>query len=446
MNILIFNPDIAQLKIVTFALESRLGIHVKQAHRVEEAFELLLDDAAVDLLVISDTDSTPLFVKYLASLNSRIPVILVKSDSKKQEFGFPGINISAQLSADTLLQDLPALIGSNFHFANSSTATELEYCRISVALLMRVGSLKGDVFVKLSNLKFVKMFNAEAKFTEADLERVWGIKKIDYLYIKKDVANQFVQKLQIELSSMLKKTVEGDESVLSTVAQVQETIQGLAQKTGVTEQVIKLTHTHVDFALKVIGRTPQLRKVMSSILTTKEGYIANHSVQVAHVACCIASKLNWPSNLTYQKLIFAAFIHDLVLKNPDHAKVASKEELLKIKADLNSEDFATLENHMFLAADVANKFTQIPSDVTQIILQHHELPNGKGFPRGLTGSNVAPLAAVFIAAHEIIDEIHKNGSTFKLEKFWAKKQSAYTSGTFKNIVQAFTAAAEDDAA
>ncbi len=446
MNILIFNPDIEQLKIVSFALESRLGIHVKQAHKVEEAFQLLLDDAAVDLLVISDTSSTPLFVKYLASLNSKIPVILVKSDSKKLEYGFPGINISAQLSADTLLQDLPALIGSNFRFANTATAAELDYCRISVALLMRVGSLKGDVYVKLSNLKFVKMFNADAKFTEADLERVWGVKKLDYLYIKKEVAGQFVQKLQVELSGMLKKASEGDDSLLSTVAQVQETIQGLAHKTGVTDQVIKLTHVHVDFALKVIGRTPQLRKVMSSILTNKEGYIANHSVQVAHIACCIASKLNWPSNLTYQKLIFAAFIHDLVLKNPDHAKVASKEELQKIKHNLNSEEFTTLENHMFLAADIANKFTQIPSDVTQIILQHHELPNGKGFPRGLTGSNVAPLAAVFIAAHEITDQIHEKGSAFNLEQFWSEKLSSYSSGTFKNIVQVFTSSAANDAA
>jgi HD-GYP domain-containing protein (c-di-GMP phosphodiesterase class II) len=442
MNILIFNPDVEQLKIVSFALESRLGIQVIQTHQVEKAFEFLLEDAAVDLLVITHTSSTPLFVKYLASLGSKIPIILVKPDNSRQDLNFPGINISAQLSAGTLLQDLPALIGSSFRFKTVGTVSELDYCRISVELLMRIGSLKGDVYVKLSNLKFVKMFNADATFTEEDLARVWGVKRIDYLYIKKEAAPQFIQKLQSELVQMMKKTDDGDESLLSMVTQVQETIHGLALKTGITEQVVKLTNVHVDFALKVIGRTPQLRKAMSSVLSNKGSYLANHSVQVAHIACCLASKLQWPSNTTYQKLIFAAFIHDLMLSNPDHAKVTTRFELANMKSNLSAEEFSALENHMVHATDLVSRFPQIPADVCQIILQHHELPDGSGFPRGLTGAAIAPLAAVFIAAHEIANEINKQGARFNIEQFWRERYASYTSGTFKTMANVFLTLAD----
>jgi HD-GYP domain-containing protein (c-di-GMP phosphodiesterase class II) len=446
VNILIFNPDVEKLRIISFALESRLGIHVMQADRVEKAFEYLLEDAAVDLLVMSDTASTPLFVKYLASLGSRIPVILVKTEGQKSEYGFPGINISAQLNTETLLQDLPALIGSNFRFPNSGNGLEMGFCRIGVELLKRIGSLKGDVYVKLSNLKFVKLFNADTVFTDRDLERIWGKKGIDYLYIRKEDSHQFVQKLQTELAAMMKKANEGDDSLLTTVAQVQDTIQGLIMRAGVTDEVIKLTNTHVDFALKVIGRTPQLRKVMSTILGSKEGYIANHSVQVAHIACCIAAKLEWPSNTTYQKLIFAAFIHDLALMNTDHARVTTKVEMLKFKGVASPEDYTILETHMTLAADIANRFSQVPSDVCQIILQHHELPDGKGFPRGLTAAVIAPLAAVFVAAHELTDEIQKTGQSFNLEMYWQQKQFVYTAGTFKTIAKAFVSNSSTDAA
>ena len=438
MNILVFSPDASKLKIISFALESRLGIHVLQAGRVDQAFEHLLADGAVDLLVIADPGSTPLFVKYLASLGSKIPVILIDPKATRPEAQFPGINIAAQLGIDTVLQDLPALIDANYD-VSLGEAIDADYCRIGVELLIKLSPLGDDVFVKLSNVKYVKLFNADASFTDQDLARIWGVKKIDYLYIRQEAAPGFIKKLQGELSLMTKKAQEGDDAMLATVAQVQETIQGLAAKTGITDEVVKLTNAHVDFTMKVIGRTPQLKKVMGLLLNDKAGYVAAHSVHLAHMACCISAELNWPSNLTFQKLIFAAFIHDLMLLNPDHALIGNRAELTAQKDHLTPEETLRIENHPALAAEVVNRFPQIPSDVYQIILQHHERPAGDGFPRGLTAKKIAPLAAVFIIAHEVVDEIHRLGEAFDFPTFWASRDAAYATGTFREVLKKFTA-------
>ena len=74
-----------------------------------------------------------------------------------------------------------------------------------------------------------------------------------------------------------------------------------------------------------------------------------------------------------------------------------------------------------------------------IVLQHHELPDGSGFPRGLYHHQISPLACVFIVAQDLLDfylanaaSAHPKADVF--QAFLAERETRYSSGTFKKIL------------
>jgi hypothetical protein len=84
----------------------------------------------------------------------------------------------------------------------------------------------------------------------------------------------------------------------------------------------------------------------------------------------------------------------------------------------------------------------IPLDVDIIIHQHHERPDGKGFPAKLNYMKINPLSAVFILAHEIMN-FHKDHPAKATEsggvKDFIKSLSIeYNKGYFKSLVQAMS--------
>ena len=66
-------------------------------------------------------------------------------------------------------------------------------------------------------------------------------------------------------------------------------------------------------------------------------------------------------------------------------------------------------SHPWQEAELVRRFQKMPPDVDTIILQHHERPDGTGFPRGLDFRRIAPLSAVFIVAEEFAELIYESG-------------------------------------
>ena len=83
-------------------------------------------------------------------------------------------------------------------------------------------------------------------------------------------------------------------------------------------------------------------------------------------------------------------------------------------------------------SEYAKQFREIPPDVDQIIVEHHERPDGTGFPRGLFHSKVSPLSALFIIAHDILHYLQINQNV-GMKEFIEARAEVYSQGSFKNI-------------
>ncbi|HVK61074.1 MAG TPA: HD domain-containing phosphohydrolase [Bdellovibrionales bacterium] len=415
-----------------------MNISVSHAGTLDQAMKILLGDANIDLIVANDSEHLTLLMKYLLSVESSLPVIIVgATQSANEADSISAMNVVAQIRSGDIAAQLPGLIQSKYKDLLQATEKDEKFCRISVDLLCDITPLADDVYIRLSNIKFVKIFKAGTVFTEKDLKRLCGVRNIEYLYVPKAASAGFVNRLQDRLQAVSDEAEDGDEKLIATVAQVQETLQDLTQKIGFTEPVMALAKTHVELAVKAIGKFPRLHRIFEGSMLRNSNYTSRHSVMIAHVACAIASKLNWPSDSTFQKLIVASLLHDISLVNPDYCEINTKADLEQAKMRYTSDEIRAIENHPFAAADIVGKLHEIPADVHAIVIQHHEKPDGSGFPRGMRAQAIAPLAAVFIVAHELVEACDREGASFDMSRFWQERTEAYSSSTFKKIAKVF---------
>jgi putative nucleotidyltransferase with HDIG domain len=91
-----------------------------------------------------------------------------------------------------------------------------------------------------------------------------------------------------------------------------------------------------------------------------------------------------------QALRVASLLHDV-------GKMTVPKEILDKPGRLNAEEFSQMKAHAE-AGHAILKDIRFPWPVAEAVLQHHERMDGSGYPRGLRGDNILPMARVLAIA------------------------------------------------
>lgn len=302
-------------------------------------------------------------------------------------------------------------------------------CRIEA--LSVGGTLICDCYIKLSDAKYVKMHPKGSFFDESDLEK-FKEKNVSTLYIAKNDYDVFSNEIERRLKtlSVAKK--------LTVSHYLQECASDLFRELGFSPLLEKTVSGNVAAILKTIeDEGPDLNAVKEMIANPIHYHNA-HGVAVAYVACGLAERLDWVEDQNLLKLTVAGLLHDLTLSNPIVAKFRTLEELQEEgfkSPTISPRDLKEFESHSGAALTLAQKLFPKLADIDNILLQHHETPDGKGYPRRLFASQIAPLAALFIVAHEIV-RVWVDRPDFELRDFATEYAHWFQEGSFKKILGA----------
>lgn len=88
-----------------------------------------------------------------------------------------------------------------------------------------------------------------------------------------------------------------------------------------------------------------------------------------------------------EKIRLAAFVHDVGMRMLDYRRLSKK-------AQYTDEDFDLVHHHPIVGAAQVLE-SGLGDDIARMVLAHHERPDGKGYPEGLTGEQI-PLGARII--------------------------------------------------
>ncbi|MDW7652259.1 MAG: HD domain-containing protein [Bacillota bacterium] len=125
------------------------------------------------------------------------------------------------------------------------------------------------------------------------------------------------------------------------------------------------------------------------ILEAKDSATKGHSQRVSEIACLIAETMGY-SGKDLRVLARAALLHDV-------GKIAVPDEILLKSCHLNEQEKQIVNSHPSVAKRILSPLLFLEEEI-KIIEQHHERMDGSGYPHGLTGEQVHPLAKILAVA------------------------------------------------
>lgn len=302
-----------------------------------------------------------------------------------------------------------------------------------IMLLKKYGFDSTDVYIQLHQDRLTKIISKENSFSldKKTLEEyeTRGLKEV---FIPKTVFETLTQHMINQLTvkaRQLKKVSPLDIAGL----QVNVSIKGL-NDLGIHEDQINSVNEILEETIQSIF-TDKTIELKIKELMKGYNYHVSHSVLLMYVASSILKKTNLPYQSTLKKIALAAFFHDISIDN-DVAELEFTPQ--NISEEAISKEHRRLLEHPLTSLNFLEKMDDdLFNEVKRIISEHHELPNGKGYPRGLTATQVSPLSALFIVAHQIANCLYRNDYRKEsLGQFMTNIEADYTLGQFKSYFEA----------
>ncbi|MFP4562502.1 MAG: HD-GYP domain-containing protein [Spirochaetia bacterium] len=114
------------------------------------------------------------------------------------------------------------------------------------------------------------------------------------------------------------------------------------------------------------------------------------AVNTAIISVFTANSLKLPSHKV-NLLAYAALLHDVgMMKIPD--------KVLKKEGELTQNELKIIQMHPIYSHKLITKTFKYPEEVGEIVLQHHERWDGKGYPNGLKGKEISLPARILSVA------------------------------------------------
>ncbi len=139
---------------------------------------------------------------------------------------------------------------------------------------------------------------------------------------------------------------------------------------------------------------------LARIIEAKDPYTKGHSERVARYAVELAKFMGLPET-DIQLLHEAALLHDI-------GKIGVHDGILTKPSSLNEEEREEVRTHPQVGEDIL-KFFEFLRPGLSVIRDHHERPDGKGYPRGLAAGQISKIASI-VAVVDSFDAMTSNRS------------------------------------
>lgn len=275
-----------------------------------------------------------------------------------------------------------------------------KYRKVELVDIEKSKDLVFDIFIKLSTTKYVKVVTSDSKNFNEEIAH-YHKKASDSLYVLENDYLKIIQTLQKEI----KKKMAEPGHVRNHVGVAVETYtyaHKLLASIGINESELKMIDESIGQFFISIEKETKLTKRLKKLLD-ENGYVAKHSLMTLYLTTLISQHLVWHSEQTQERIQIAAFFKDIFIDKELLAKIRLKKDpLFSSMADI---DVQKVLGHPQKAVDALKKFKRFSPEIESLIKDHHELPDGTGFPRGLLSKSVSPLNAAFITSSYFAQEV-----------------------------------------
>ncbi|GAB4017922.1 MAG: hypothetical protein Fur0010_18860 [Bdellovibrio sp.] len=434
------NEDLLEVLTVLLSLEAKFDIVA--ASGVEEALKHLTDRSDIDGIICDFLmqDGTGKDVYQFNKRNKNLPFALFTAlfyedcEGLEDLFELNSLNRYIRKSVDD-----PQLFDFILDIERKKTveggvdmAASFGYHKLPLSFLKKFKFKSIDYFVQLRDDHFVKVTNA-GDDTSQVIEK-YELKNVHFFYIKVGDLSKVFNEIFNIISDIKKKSQSFQEEIVE-LSNIQFEISLAALKhLGLKREHLEFVNKSLTQSLDKLTNVNELKGIFDR-LNQNDGIFKNHALLTLYLATPMIYSLGWNSPSTMEKIIHAALLHDSALAQTNFVEFENE-----IPAGvLTDKELAELKQHPFQAVENLKKFDFIHMETLKIIQEHHERPDGKGYPVGLAGMRISALGAAFIIAHDFALFLLKNSYDMNLFNFYLnQRKNLYSVGPFKKCFDAFS--------
>lgn len=337
------------------------------------------------------------------------------------------------------------------HHDDAIEAHNDEFSPIPIEIFHENHAFIIDVFIKISEHKFLKILHAGDSMEETRVKTYEEVKHVVNLYFKSEERSSYINHANSLLTGLMQvpsqedanyiqeleppiKNITTEDDIMGAIdaeliekekmpgverSKEKKTLKfkskedKLEQKIILGNSILKnfLTEINIE-GLKpeaiemgteiceniynMVKQTPDLDALLHTFRnlgSTEEAHI----FLTSFFSASICQNLEWGHDKAIEVVSFAGLLHDIgIIELPEAIQIIPV-------ADLDEYEFKIYKEHPKLGAQLLQNFPLINDQVRLIVQQHHERINGSGYPKGLSGLKVFPMAQVVGIADALTD-------------------------------------------
>jgi len=269
--------------------------------------------------------------------------------------------------------------------------TTIEYIEISTNILKKFESrLHFDIYVQRTETDYTKIFKINDTI---DWDRLasYERKGVKSIFVPHDQYGKYLLFVELLVDKLLSST--NVSAFKEGVTIVKEMINGclveFLSRDIVNETMALQASKTVSSCIEVMDKdTGALTKIIGQMVT--KPYLFKHSVTVSLLSILLARGSGIESNSTLNIIGLGGLLHDIGI-----SRLSFDPE---DKQQMTPEEQKEMWRHPEIGKRLLDPVKSMRTEILDIVLQHHEQPNGHGYPNGLRTAEIfLPAKIVSIA-------------------------------------------------
>jgi response regulator RpfG family c-di-GMP phosphodiesterase len=433
-NILVVDDEIEIAETLTDYLIS-CGHKVSKTGNPDEALALLSQTNAIEL-IISDIKMPQMsgldFFQNYKKLNIKHARFVLMTGHAD----LMNVQLAYSLGVDELLAkpfDFDVLKLVVDYLLESSDAVGSEddrYFSIPIEDLMVSSQSQYNLFLKINN-KYVCVTKTGQEFTAQRLKSL-ATKGVKYIYLGSSDYAKYTD-LQFAIADSMKLRAFDNAKKTKAFNHLITTVSNNAVVNQLDkEHLTRALHAFENYS-QVAFNNSQMADMLISF-TKDNPDLAERNSMLATVSSSVADLWKWNSPRIQSRIVLGALLCDVGLKDYPHLHT-------KKRINYSKEENIEYEDHPLRSFKMLSDIGDLPDEVLQIALQHHENGMGNGFPQKLSRNKVHSFSKLVHGVHEFIETLYsqkeKGNTKMALDQIYSLQRKIVSEQVLKSLYKLF---------
>ncbi len=245
-----------------------------------------------------------------------------------------------------------------------------------------------DLFLRLSEDNYCHVFSRSTGLDYRRLQgyRQKGVTELHYREEDEAVVQQHLseRRMDVLLQSPL---IMPEQKAGILLNWTEQTLAEIFSDFPVSEESAEESRGLVQNLVELMVSQPQSLAALLRLVSHGE-YLYYHSVAVSIFSALIARASGKYSDDDLKLISWGGFLHDIGMSR------MPKQWTCDPLVEMDSARVEDIEAHCRLGMEALQELPSIPREVKFIVYQHHEAPEGRGYPNHLKGSSLHPPALI----------------------------------------------------